>query len=51
MEWIEAFAIAIVVGLLLNHFVTIVEVQGDSMVPTLHSSDRLIVLSRYISNR
>ena len=50
LEWIEAFAIAIVVGLLLNHFVfTIVEVQGDSMVPTLHSSDRLIVLSRYIS--
>lgn len=49
-EWGQAIAIAVVVGLLLNHFVfTIVQVQGDSMIPTLHTSDRLIVLSRYIS--
>lgn len=43
-------AMAMKIGLLLNHFVfNIVEVSGSAMAPTLHASDRLIVLSRYIS--
>lgn len=50
MEWLQAIAIAVIVGLLLNHFVfNIVQVQGTSMVPTLQNADRLVVISRYIT--
>ena len=43
-EWIQAIVIALVVSFILKNFVlTLVKVQGDSMEPTLQSSDRLYV--------
>ena len=50
MEWIGAIAIAVAVGLFLNHFVfTLVQVSGDSMTNTLQDGDRLFLISRYLS--
>lgn len=43
-EWVEAIVIALVVSFLLKNYVlTLVKVQGESMEPTLQSSDRLYV--------
>ena len=43
-EWVQAIAVAIVIALLVNQFLfSIVQVQGTSMVPTLHDQERLIV--------
>lgn len=47
-EWTQAIAIAVVIALFINHFVfSIVEVQGDSMRPTLHQSERLFVFKTF----
>ena len=43
-DWVVAIAIAVVLALLIRNFVfTLVKVQGASMQPTLHESDRLYV--------
>ena len=43
-EWIYAIAIAVIVTLVIRTFVfTLVRVDGSSMVPTLHSGDRMYV--------
>ncbi len=43
-EWVQAIAIAIVLALLINHFLfSIVQVDGSSMEPTLEHGQRLIV--------
>lgn len=43
-EWTQAIAIAIVVALIINQFLfAIVQVEGDSMLPTLVNKQRLIV--------
>ncbi len=43
-EWTQAIAFAIVLALLINQFLfAIVQVEGSSMVPTLHDKERLIV--------
>jgi len=44
IEWIKAILFAaVIVGVLFGFFIKPVEVIGSSMVPTLHSGDRLIV--------
>lgn len=44
IEWIKAILFAaVIVGVLFGFFIKPVEVIGSSMVPTLHSQDRLIV--------
>lgn len=43
-EWIQAIVVAVVIAMFLRTFVfTLVNVSGNSMVPTLHNSDKLIV--------
>lgn len=43
-EWISSIAIAVVLALLINHFVfALVQVDGQSMEPTLYHNERLIV--------
>lgn len=43
-EWVQAIVVAIVIAMFLRTFVfTLVNVSGNSMVPTLHNSDKLIV--------
>lgn len=43
-EWTQAIAIAVVLALLINQFLfAIVQVEGSSMVPTLHNKERLVV--------
>ncbi len=43
-EWTQAIAVAVVLALLINQFLfAIVQVEGSSMVPTLHDKERLIV--------
>lgn len=43
-EWIQAIVVAVVVAMFLRTFVfTLVNVEGSSMVPTLHNNDKLIV--------
>lgn len=43
-EWTQAIAVAVVLALLINQFLfSIVQVEGSSMVPTLHDKERLIV--------
>lgn len=43
-EWVQAIAIAVVLALIINQFLfSIVQVDGTSMVPTLHDGERLIV--------
>ena len=47
-EWTQAIAIAVVLALVINHFVfSIVEVQGASMEPTLNQSERLFVFKTF----
>lgn len=47
-EWTQAIAIAIVLALVINHFVfSIVQVQGASMEPTLNQSERLFVFKSF----
>ena len=42
LDWIASIAVAIVIALLIRNFVfTMVEVEGESMVPTLSDGDRL----------
>lgn len=44
LEWFVMCIVAIVIALLIKHFVfSVTLVQGDSMNPTLHTDDRLIV--------
>ncbi len=44
MDWIQAIVIALVVSFLLKSFVlTLAEVKGESMEPTLQNEDRLYV--------
>ncbi len=44
MEWVASILIAVVLALAIREFVfTLVKVQGESMEPTLHHSDRLYV--------
>lgn len=44
LDTVKVFCVVLVVYLLLNHFVfQINEVSGSSMVPTLHTGDRIIV--------
>ncbi len=43
-EWIQAIVIALVLALVVRNFVfTVVKVDGQSMEPTLHNNDRMIV--------
>lgn len=43
-EWTQAIAIAVVLALVINHFIfSIVQVQGESMLPTLENNERLFV--------
>ena len=43
-EWVQAIVVAIVIAMAIRTFVfTLVNVDGESMEPTLHDSDRLIV--------
>ncbi len=43
-DWVIAIAIAVALALLIRNFVfTLVKVQGESMEPSLHNSDRLYV--------
>lgn len=43
-EWIQAIVVAVVIAMFLRTFVfTLVNVSGNSMVPTLHNSDKLVV--------
>lgn len=43
-EWIQAIAVAVVIAMFLRTFIfTMVNVDGTSMVPTLHDGDRLVV--------
>ena len=47
-EWTQAIAIAVVLALIINHFVfSIVQVQGASMEPTLNQSERLFVFKSF----
>lgn len=44
LEWIFSILIAVVLALVIRQFVfTVVRVDGESMEPTLHHNDRLIV--------
>lgn len=44
-EWVSSILIALVIALLLRNFVlTLVKVDGTSMVPTLHHGERLVVI-------
>lgn len=44
LDWVQAIVIAIVIALLIKNFVfTLVQVEGDSMLPTLQNSNRLYV--------
>lgn len=44
LEWVEAILIAVVIAFVVRTFVmTVVRVDGDSMVDTLHNNERLIV--------
>ena len=43
-EWISSIAVAIVLAFVINTFLfSLVQVDGDSMIPTLHHGERLIV--------
>ena len=43
-EWVQAIVVAVVLAMFLRTYVfTLVNVSGQSMVPTLHNSDKLIV--------
>ncbi len=43
-EWVQAIVVAIVIAMAIRTFVfTLVNVDGQSMEPTLHDSDRLVV--------
>ncbi len=43
-EWVQAIVVAIVIAMAIRTFVfTLVNVDGQSMEPTLHNNDRLIV--------
>ncbi len=43
-EWVSSLAAAVVLAFLINTFLfSLVQVDGDSMVPTLHHQERLIV--------
>lgn len=44
LEWIQAIVIAIVIAFVIKFFFfEIIEVDGNSMYPTLHNKDRLVV--------
>lgn len=44
LEWVASILIAVVLAFTIREFVfTLVKVQGESMEPTLHNSDRLYV--------
>ncbi len=44
LEWVVSILVAVVLALVIRQFVfTVVRVDGESMVPTLHHNDRLIV--------
>lgn len=44
LDWVQAIVIALVIALLIKNFVfTLVQVEGDSMLPTLQNSNRLYV--------
>ena len=43
-EWVSSIAWAVVLALIINTFlISLVQVDGSSMVPTLHHGERLIV--------
>lgn len=43
-DWVQAIVIALVIAFLVKHFVfTLVQVDGDSMLPTLQDNNRLYV--------
>ena len=43
-DWTKSIAIAVVLALIINQFFfAMVQVEGDSMLPTLHSKERLVV--------
>jgi len=47
-EWIQAIAIGIVLTVIVRtFFFTVVEVSGDSMLPTLHTGDRIFTTKIY----
>ncbi len=43
-EWAQSIAFAVIFALLINQFLfALVQVEGDSMLPTLHNKERLVV--------
>ncbi len=43
-EWAQSITIAVVIALLINQFLfALVQVEGDSMLPTLHDKEKLVV--------
>ncbi len=43
-EWVQAIAVAVVLALVINQFFfAMVQVEGNSMLPTLQSKERLVV--------
>ncbi|MCG8501755.1 MAG: signal peptidase I [Firmicutes bacterium] len=44
-EWVQAIVIALVIALVIRTFVfSLIKVNGQSMLPTLHHDDRLVVV-------
>lgn len=43
-EWTQAIAVAVVLALFINQFIfAMVQVEGGSMLPTLHDKERLVI--------
>ena len=43
IEWIKVFGLAIILAFVITLFIKPTLVRGDSMVPTLHENDYLII--------
>ncbi len=45
IEWVQAIVLALVIALFIRTFIfSLIKVQGNSMLPTLHNNDRLVVV-------
>ena len=43
IEWVKVFGLAIILAFVITLFIKPTLVRGDSMVPTLHENDYLII--------